>query len=73
MAKIRKMFLGKVGAYPSEKHLLSAPLQGKVLVLITTVRLGWKGLQGKNTVAYYEKYINYGQKNYNLDTQGQGY
>ncbi len=35
-------------------------------------RLGWKGLSGTNTVAYYElTFINYGHKKfYNVDTWG---
>ncbi len=31
-----------------------APLQGRILALPTNIRLGWKGLPGKNTIAYYE-------------------
>ncbi len=35
------------------KHLSGALLWGRLLVLPTNTRLGWKGLPGKNTLAYY--------------------
>jgi len=38
------------------KRLLSAPLQGMLLALPTNIRLGWKGLPGTNTVAYYKHF-----------------
>jgi hypothetical protein len=44
------------------KHLSSAPLKGRPLALTTNIRLGWKGLPGTNTPAYYEKSVNYGCK-----------
>ena len=34
--------------------LLDASFLGKLLVLPANVRLDWKGLPGKNTLAYYE-------------------
>ncbi len=37
------------------KHPSSAPLYGRLLALPTNIRLGWKGLPGKNALAYYEK------------------
>ncbi len=42
------MFAGKAGAYPSEApfRLLASP---------TNIRLGWKGMPGTNTLAYYGK------------------
>ncbi len=39
------MFAGKAGAYPRVEHLKGA--------LPTNIRLGWKGLPGTNTLAYY--------------------
>jgi hypothetical protein len=36
------------------EYMKSSSLQGKLLALTTNIRLGWKGLQGKNTLAYYE-------------------
>jgi len=47
------MFMGKAGAYPW-KHLSGAPLYGRPLPLPTNTRLGWTGLPGTNTLAYYE-------------------
>ncbi len=43
------MFAIKATAFPD-----GAPLQGEVLGLPTNIRLGWKGLKGKNTLAYCE-------------------
>jgi hypothetical protein len=42
------------GAYLSEAPL-GAPLWGRLLALPANFRLGWKSLQGTNTLAYYEK------------------
>jgi hypothetical protein len=36
------------------KPLSGAPLWGRLLALLTNVRLGWKGLPGTNTLVYYE-------------------
>ena len=36
------------------KHLSGAPLYGRLLASPTNTRLGWKGLPGINTLAYYE-------------------
>ncbi len=36
------------------KHLSDAPFYGRVLALPTNNSLGWKGLSGTNTLAYYE-------------------
>jgi hypothetical protein len=36
------------------KHLSGAPLWGRLLASTTKTRLGWKGLVGTNTIAYYE-------------------
>jgi hypothetical protein len=33
--------------------LSGAPLLGRLLASPTTIRLGWKGLPGTNTLAYY--------------------
>ncbi len=49
------MFVGKAGAYPSEKHLSDAPRKGRLLAFPTNITLGWKGLPGINALAYYEK------------------
>ncbi len=38
------MFAGKAGAYPSEALL------GRLLALITNIRLSWKGLPGTNAL-----------------------
>jgi hypothetical protein len=37
------------------KHLSDAPLYGRLLALLTNIRLSWKGLAGTNALAYYEK------------------
>jgi hypothetical protein len=34
------------------RDLSDAPLYGKLLVVPTNTRLGWKGLPGTNTLAY---------------------
>jgi hypothetical protein len=44
------MFGGTAGAYPRE----GAPLYGRLQASPTNIRLGWKGLQRTNTLAYYE-------------------
>ncbi len=36
------------------KLLSGAPLTGRLLILPTNIRLGWKALPGTNTVAYHE-------------------
>jgi hypothetical protein len=41
------MFADKVGAYPSKAHF-------RILALSTNIRLGWRGLPGTNTLAYYD-------------------
>ncbi len=43
------IFVGKAWAYPSK-----APLYGRLLALLTNIRLGWKGLLLENTLAYDE-------------------
>jgi hypothetical protein len=40
----------KSRAYPSE-----APFYGRLLSVPTSIRLGWKGLGGSNTLAYCKK------------------
>jgi hypothetical protein len=37
------------------KHLSDTPLKGRFLALPTNIRLGGKGLPGKNALANYEK------------------
>ncbi len=44
------------------KHLSGAPLQGRLLASLTNIRLGWRGLPGTNTLAYYD--INYDRKKF---------
>jgi len=41
------------GAYPEVEHLKGSSL-GQALALPTNIILGWKGLPGSNTIAYYE-------------------
>ncbi len=36
------------------KLLSGGPLKGKLLALSTNITLGWKGLLGTNTLAYYK-------------------
>jgi hypothetical protein len=45
------MFVSKTGAYPSEAPFMCFWL----LALSANIRIGWKGLRGTNTLAYYEK------------------
>jgi hypothetical protein len=47
------MFVGMAGAYPSETDLSGAPLQARLLALLTNNRLSWKGFPESNTLAYY--------------------
>jgi hypothetical protein len=47
------MFAGKAGAYSSEAPFRCSTL-GYPLASPTNKRLGWKGLLGTNTLAYYE-------------------
>jgi len=35
----------------SSQAVSSAPLYGRLLALLGNIRLGWKGLQGRNTLA----------------------
>jgi hypothetical protein len=52
------MIAGKAGAYPRVENLKGSSL-GQAPTLPANIRLGWKGLPGTNTLAYYE---NYGRK-----------
>jgi hypothetical protein len=47
------MCVGKATAYLSEAPFSCSTL-GQALVLPTNIRLGWKGLPGTSTLAYYE-------------------
>jgi hypothetical protein len=47
------MFAGKAGSYLSEVHFKCSTLWGRHLSSPTNIRLGWKGLPGTNTLAYY--------------------
>ncbi len=42
------------GAYLTVEHLKGASL-GYALAIPANIRLGWKGLPGTNTLAYYER------------------
>ncbi len=46
-------FAGMAGAYPSKAPFICFTL-GWAPCLNTNIRLGWKGLPGTNTLAYYE-------------------
>jgi hypothetical protein len=46
------MFVSQTGAYLSKAPEV-ALLQGRLLALPLNIRLGWKGLTGTHTVAYY--------------------
>jgi hypothetical protein len=39
---------------------------GRLLALATNIRLGWKGVQGTNTLAYYENPLIADKKFYNI-------
>jgi hypothetical protein len=50
------MFVGKTESFPFEEPLRCS----RLLALPSNSRLGWKGLPGTNTLAYYEnEYITY--------------
>jgi hypothetical protein len=51
------IFAGKAVAY-----LSGAPLEGTLLASPTYIRLGWEGLPGTKTLAYYKKSVNYDLK-----------
>jgi len=46
------MFVGKEGAHPRVEHLKGVSL-GYALALLANIRLGWKGMLGISTLAYY--------------------
>jgi hypothetical protein len=54
------MSADKAGSYPSE-----AP--GRLLALLTDIRLGWKGLPGTNVLASYEVTTYVRKKFYSID------
>ncbi len=47
------MFARKPGAYPRVEHLKGAALE-EAVALLANIRLGWKGLPGTNTLAFYK-------------------
>jgi hypothetical protein len=51
------------GAYTRVEHL-KGPSFRSALALFANIRLGWKGLPGTNTLAHYEKSVNYGCKKF---------
>jgi hypothetical protein len=48
------LYVGKVRSLPFLKNLSDAPHQGRLLALPINNGVGWKGLPGTNTLAYYE-------------------
>ncbi len=48
-----QMFVGIAGAYLVEEPS-GASLLGRLQASSTNIRLGWKGLPGTNTLAYYD-------------------
>jgi hypothetical protein len=48
------LFTSKARAKPSEA-LSGAPLYGRLLAFLINIRIGWKGLTGFNTLAFYEQ------------------
>jgi hypothetical protein len=48
------MFAGNAAAFPRVEHLKCAPVLGMLLALPKNIRLGWRGLPGTNTPAYYD-------------------
>jgi hypothetical protein len=52
--------------------LSGAPLWGGLLALPANIRLGWRGLPGTNTLAHYEKNVNYGCKKFYSTSPKQG-
>jgi hypothetical protein len=47
------MFVDRPGAYP-RVELLKGPSLRWAGATLTNIRMGWKGLPGTNTLAYYE-------------------
>ncbi len=45
-------FVNKAGAYLGKAKAAGAPVQGRLLALITNIRIGGKALPGTNTLAY---------------------
>jgi len=58
------MFVGKAGAYPSEKHLSDATRKGRLLASPTNIRQGWIGLPEKKKPSLLRKSVNYGRKKF---------
>jgi hypothetical protein len=50
------MLLVRPGAYPIVEHLKGASL-GETPALLQNIRLGWEGLPGTNTQAYYKHFL----------------
>jgi hypothetical protein len=51
------MFTGNARVYVSGAPESGAPLYGRFMASPTNIRLGWKGLPGTNTLAYYENLL----------------
>ncbi len=58
-----KCLLVRPGAYPRMEHLRGASL-GKAPALLTSSRLGWKGLPRTNSLNVIRKFVNYGRKKF---------
>jgi hypothetical protein len=54
----------------TQVYLTGAPLLGKLLALPKNIRLGWKGLSGTNTLAYYKHLYITGFKSFVTLTPG---
>ncbi len=67
------MFVGKARSQPYLEHLKGASLWYS-LALQASIRLGWKSLPWKNTLAYYE-HLNFkvNKTFYNIGPRGQCY
>jgi hypothetical protein len=48
------MFVSGGKSLPQSDHLKVEATLGKALTLLANIGLGWKGLPGSNTLAYYE-------------------
>jgi hypothetical protein len=57
------MFVGKARSYPRGEYLKDDPHWYASVVLIN-IRLGWTDLSRTNTLAYFEKFVNYDSKTF---------
>ncbi len=61
------------GGYPRVEHVRGTLLKGRLLTLTTNTRLGWKGMPGINTLAYYEHSYITDEKIFNIGPWDQHY